>query len=148
MQSSTARSVLVIGGGIAGSAAATFLARAGVGVEMIEANARRCAAGSGITLQGNALRVLRDVRVWERVSERGWGFDTLGIRAADETGALIGEIPDARTGGAELPATVGMDRPTLAMILHSAAEASGTKIRFGVTTVSIAQDDDGVDVRF
>ncbi|MDV6279351.1 FAD-dependent monooxygenase [Rhodococcus jostii] len=148
MHTSTARSVLVIGGGISGSAAAIFLARAGVGVDLIEAKARGGAVGSGITLQGNALRVLCDLGVWEQVSASGWGFDTLGIRASDETGALIAEIPDARTGGPDLPATVGMERPRLAAILHGAAEAAGAKIRFGVTAVSIARDDAGVDVTF
>jgi 2-polyprenyl-6-methoxyphenol hydroxylase-like FAD-dependent oxidoreductase len=148
MTRATARSILVVGGGLAGSAAAIFLARAGVGVEMIEARARGSALGSGITLQGNALRVLRDLGVWEQVRARGWGFDTLGIRASDETGALVTEIPDARTGGPDLPATVGVERAALAAVLHGAVEASGAEIRFGVTATSITQDDGGVDVSF
>ncbi len=63
-------------------------------------------------MQGNALRVLRDLGVWERVEAAGFAFDVLGLRAPD--GALIAEIPDARTGGPDLPATLGMNRPELA----------------------------------
>ena len=144
MNSPTARSVLVIGAGIAGSAASTFLARAGVGVDIVEAKAERSVLGSGITLQGNALRVLRELGVWEGVSEHGFAFDTLGIRAPDRAGTLLAEIPDARTGGPDLPATVGMERATLSAILHDAAEAAGAKTRFGITATSIDQSDDGV----
>jgi 2-polyprenyl-6-methoxyphenol hydroxylase-like FAD-dependent oxidoreductase len=148
MNRSTARSVLVVGGGIAGSAAANFLARAGVAVDLVEARSRGCAMGSGITLQGNALRVLRDLGVWDRVGTHGWGFDTLGIRACDEDASLLAELTEARPGGADLPATVGMERPVLAEILHDAAEAAGVKVRFETTVASLAQDATGVDIAF
>ncbi|MCX5046347.1 FAD-dependent monooxygenase [Aldersonia sp. NBC_00410] len=144
----TASSVLVIGSGIAGSAVAIFLARVGVAVDVVEARARDYATGSGITLQGNALRVLRDLGVWEQVREHGWGFDTLGLRAPDEYGTLLTEIEDARTGGPDLPAAVGMERPELARILRDTADLAGAKARFGTTVTSFQQDDDGVDVHF
>ena len=53
--------VLVIGGGLAGTAAAIQLARHGVAVDLIEVKPDIAAIGSGITLQGNALRELRPV---------------------------------------------------------------------------------------
>lgn len=142
------RNVLVVGGGTAGAAAAILLAEQRVSVELIEAKPDIAAVGSGITLQGNALRVLRQLGVWEQVRQDGYAFDTLGLRAPNAEGSLIMEIDDVRTGGDDLPATVGMYRPTLARILLDRAVAAGAKVRFGTTFTSLDQDDDGVDVTF
>jgi 2-polyprenyl-6-methoxyphenol hydroxylase-like FAD-dependent oxidoreductase len=57
-------------------------------------------------------------------------------------------MDDARTGGPDLPATVGMYRPTLARILADRAVAVGAKLRFGLTVDRLTQDKDGVDVAF
>ena len=54
--------VLVVGGGLAGAATAIHLADAGVAVDLIEIKPDVAALGSGITLQGNALRELRGAR--------------------------------------------------------------------------------------
>ncbi|GAA4700469.1 FAD-dependent oxidoreductase [Pseudonocardia yuanmonensis] len=140
--------VLVVGSGLAGTATAIHLADRGVAVDLIEIEPDVAAVGSGITLQGNALRELRTLGVWERVREKGHGFDSLGLRAPDPDGTLLAEIPDARTGGADLPATLGMPRPDLARILHDRAAAAGVKIRFGLTATALRQDGDGVDVGF
>ena len=104
------------------------------------------ALGSGITVQGNALRVLRQLGVWDEVSAAGYAFNTLGLRTPD--GALLMEMEDVRSGGPDLPATVGMYRPTLARILTEAAAAAGAKLRYGTTVQSLSQDADGVDVIF
>lgn len=138
--------VLIVGGGIAGSALAILLRRGGVTVEIVEINPDVNALGSGITLQGNALRQLRGLGVWDQVQAAGYGFDVLGLRTPD--GKLIAEIPDARTGGPDLPATLGMNRPVLAEILHEAVTASGATVRFGLTVESLAQNGDRVDVAF
>ncbi|MEV5828924.1 FAD-dependent monooxygenase [Spirillospora sp. NPDC052242] len=131
--------VLIVGAGTAGPALATLLARAGVAVDVAELGARPTALGSGITLQGNALRVLRDLGVWERVAAAGFAFDVLGLRAPD--GTLLAEIPDARTGGPDLPATIGMYRPDLNRILADATRDAGARIRFGSTVDAL--DDRG-----
>ncbi|MGW5138171.1 FAD-dependent monooxygenase [Nocardia beijingensis] len=147
MPTQPARSVLVIGAGLAGSAAAVLLARAGLSVDLVDAGDPARRSGSGITLQGNALRVLRELGVWGRVQARGYGFDTLAIRAPDATGTLLAELPDARTGGPNLPAAVGMERRVLAEILHDAAESAGARLRFGVAAEALLADADGVEVR-
>lgn len=138
--------VLIVGGGIAGSALAVLLRRGGVAVEIVEISPDVNALGSGITLQGNALRQLRELGVWEKVQAAGYSFDVLGLRAPD--GALIAEIPDARLGGPDLPATLGMNRPELAEILHEAVIASGATVRFGLTVDSLTQSADTVEVSF
>jgi 2-polyprenyl-6-methoxyphenol hydroxylase-like FAD-dependent oxidoreductase len=142
------RNVLVVGGGAAGTAAAILLAEGGVSVELIDIKPDVGALGSGITLQGNALRVLRQLGVWDRVQEHGYGFDTLGLRAPDPDGTLIAELDDIRTGGPDLPATMGMYRPTLAKILVDRAVEAGAKVRFGTTYTALEQDDTGVDITF
>lgn len=142
---STARKVLVIGGGAAGNAATVFLRRAGITVDLIEAKDDwNATAGSGITLQGNALRVLRELGVWERVKESGFG--SVGITAPD--GTVLHVARDLRTGGDDLPATVGMQRPQLQRILIDAVRAGGATVRLGTTAEILGQDADGVSIRF
>ncbi|WP_433291229.1 FAD-dependent monooxygenase [Actinoplanes sp. CA-030573] len=142
------RNVLVVGGGAAGAAAAILLAEGGVSVELIDIKPDVSALGSGITLQGNALRVLRRLGVWEQVREQGYAFDSLGLRAPDPAGTLIAEFDDLRTGGPDLPATVGMYRPALARIMLDRAAAAGVKTRSGTTYTALDQDDTGVAVTF
>jgi 2-polyprenyl-6-methoxyphenol hydroxylase-like FAD-dependent oxidoreductase len=140
------RNVLIVGGGAAGCAAAILFARDGAAVDLIEIKPDLSALGSGITVQGNALRVLRQLGVWDEVAAAGYAFNTLGLRAPD--GTLLVEMEDARTGGPDLPATVGMYRPALARILTDAAAAAGTKLRYATTVQSLTQDAEGVDVTF
>ncbi|WP_225095466.1 FAD-dependent oxidoreductase [Streptomyces sp. CoH27] len=143
----TARTVLVIGGGAAGNAVTILLRRAGLTVDLIEAKDDwNATAGSGITLHGNALRVLRELGVWDRVEESGFGFGSVGITAPD--GTVLHIARDLRTGGDDLPATVGMQRPQLQQILIDAVRASGATVRLGTTAEILGQDADGVSIRF
>ncbi len=145
---SAVRSVLVIGGGLAGAAVSILLAEGGVDVHLVEAKSDVSGAGSGITLQGNALRELRGLGVWEQVQEKGYGFDSLGLRAPDPAGTLIVEMPDVRSGGPDLPATVGMPRPELARILLDRAREVGAGVRLGTTVDRLEQDGDGITATF
>src|SRR5579871_2742695 len=118
------RSVLVAGAGLAGTATATALAAAGVDVDLIEVKPAIAAVGSGITMQGNGLRELRRLGVLDQVLAAGYPFSDLGLRAPDPAGTLIAEFPDARMGGADLPATLGLPRPELARIMAGRAVRS------------------------
>lgn len=140
--------VLVVGSGLAGMATAIHLASRGVAVDLVELKPDIAARGSGITLQGNALRELRGLGVWERVRAQGYAFDVTGIRAPDPAGTVLAEIPDARTGGPDLPAVMGMPRTDLARILAGRAAEAGAKVRFGTTFTELRQDTAGVDVTF
>ncbi|MGS0684300.1 FAD-dependent monooxygenase [Nakamurella sp. GG22] len=140
--------VLIIGAGLAGCAAAIRLAEAGVSVELIDVKPDVAAVGSGITLQGNALRALNRLGVWDTVQRKGYAFNTLGLRAPDANGTLLVELDDVRTGGPDLPATAGMYRPDLARILIDRAVDVGAKVRFGVAGTRLTQYDADVEVTF
>src|SRR3954449_742967 len=134
--------VLVVGAGLAGTATAIHLASRGVAVDLVEIKPEVAALGSGITLQGNALRELRTLGVWEQVRAVGYPFDVTGIRAPDPAGSVVAEIPDAKTGGPALPAVLGMPRPELARVLVDRATEVGVKVRPGTTFTALIQDDD------
>ncbi|MFD9903094.1 FAD-dependent oxidoreductase [Streptomyces sp. NPDC059063] len=145
MIGSLPRKVLIIGGGTSGNALAVLLRRAGVAVDLVEARPDwNATAGSGITLQGNALRVLREVGVWDGVRRSGYASDSIGVRAAD--GTLLGTTQDLRTGGDDLPATVGMRRPRLQQLLIDAVRSSGAHVRLGTTVAAL--DPRGGEVSF
>lgn len=120
-------------GGTAGTAAAILLAEAGVAVDLLELKPDITALGSGITLQGNALRVVRRLGVWEDVQREGHSHNRLALRAPGADATILVELDVERTGGPDLPATVGMYRPTLAHILMDRAVATGVKVRTGTT---------------
>ncbi|MGA5428224.1 FAD-dependent monooxygenase [Streptomyces koyangensis] len=116
--------ILVVGGGITGSTMAVLLRRVGLDVELAEAAPDwNTGAGSGITLHGNALRVLRKAGVWDEVRMAGHGFGTIGLTAVD--GSLLHEERSLPAGGDDLPATFGIERPRLQSILAAAVRASG-----------------------
>jgi len=135
----------VAGGGVAGYAVATLLGRAGAKVELVEARslAEPAAAGSGIMLQANALRVLRTAGVLQPVQDAGYGFNSTGIRLPDPTGRLVAEMTDGRLDP-DLPAAVGIARADLTRILHERALAVGVTVRGGaaVTAVQTQADAD------
>ncbi|MFE0678502.1 FAD-dependent oxidoreductase [Streptomyces sp. NPDC058867] len=139
------RRVLVVGGGASGSAVTILLSRAGLSVDLIEARPDwNATTGSGITLQGNALRVLRELGVWEAVAASGYPFDSVGLATPDGTVFHVQE--DIRSGGEDLPSTLGMQRPQLQQILIDAVRATDADVRLGTTAEILEQDADGVQV--
>lgn len=137
--------VLVVGAGVTGCAAAAALRMRGVDVDLIELSPCGRSEGSGITLQGNALRAFAAIGVADQVIAHGWPFDLLRMRNAD--GSLILEQPTERTGGPDLPATVGTLRATLREVLEAAVAAAGVRTRYGVTLDEVRDGPGGADVR-
>jgi len=135
-----------VGAGTAGTTLAIFLRRAGIEVEIVEIRPDWDISGSGITLQGAALRVLREAGVYADVLARGYAFDDLGMRTPD--GTVLARFPAPRTGGDDLPATVGTNRPDLARVLTDAALAAGAVGRLGLTVDVLKETDAGVDATF
>ncbi|UOQ57433.1 FAD-dependent monooxygenase [Leucobacter allii] len=140
--------VAIAGAGIAGTAAAIHLAEQGVEVDVFERKDSLSALGSGITLQGNLLRVLRELGVWQQVERAGYSFDETALRAPGPGAEVLATIPDARTGGPDLPATTGMHRPALAEILLARAEEVGARVRFGAPVTGFSQNAERVTVAY
>ncbi|MGW1025223.1 FAD-dependent oxidoreductase [Streptomyces sp. NPDC002577] len=139
--------VLVIGGGTSGNALTVLLRRAGIAVDLVEASPDwKAAAGSGITLQGNALRVLREVGVLQGIEKDGYSVDSVAILAPD--GTVLHAHDEFRLGGEDLPAHIGMQRPRLQQLLIDQVRASGADVRLATTATAFEQDGEGVDVTF
>lgn len=138
--------VAIAGSGVASMAAAIRLAEAGVDVEVYELKEQLTALGSGITLQGNALRIFDALGVWEAVREKGYFFDGLTLRAPGPTAPVVAELPEVQTGGPDYPAGGGMYRPELAEIMVARAESLGAHVNFGAKVTGAQMTDDGVEV--
>ncbi len=123
--------VAIAGSGIAGLAVGIQLAKAGVDVDVYEAQPELSALGSGISLQGNALRVFDALGVWEEVRAAGYSFEGLTLRAPGPDALVVAELPDVKTGGPDYPAAMGMPRPALARILFDHAQRVGVRLHFG-----------------
>ncbi len=138
--------VAIAGAGVAGLASAIFLARAGVDVDVFDAQPSLPTRGSGITLQGNALRVFDELGVWDEVAAAGKAFEGLNLRAPGPGAPVVAALPDLKTGGPDYPSTMGMSRPDLARILLAAAEKNGARVHFGRRVTGLTQSADAVDV--
>ncbi|WP_423462990.1 FAD-dependent monooxygenase [Promicromonospora sp. MS192] len=141
---SAVQNVGVVGAGVSGLAAAILLAEAGIRVVVYEAKPDLGTLGSGITLQGNALRALDRLGVWDQVRRRSYSFDVTGIRAPGPEAPLVAEMHDNAMGGPDYPATAGMYRPDLAEILLARARAVGAVVRSGTRVTALVQDDAAV----
>ncbi|MFJ4171747.1 FAD-dependent monooxygenase [Paenarthrobacter sp. NPDC089714] len=138
--------VAIAGSGVAAMATAIQLAKAGIAVDVFETKPELSALGSGITLQGNALRVFDELGVWEDVREKGLAFEGLTLRAPGPDAPVIAQLPEVKTGGPDYPACMGMYRPDLAKILLDHAEKAGAKTTFGAKITGFDVTDNKVEV--
>src|SRR3954454_14297646 len=136
--------VVVIGAGIAGLSAAVGLARQGIEVDVIEADARQERTGAGISVLGNALRALGELDLADPCLEVGYGFDTIDI--VDGAGNVMMSDRAPRSFHADRPASFGILRSKLHAVLADGAAHAGARLRYQCTVTSIDQDDAGVDV--
>ncbi len=126
--------VLIVGGGFTGLTAAIALAREGVAVTLIDRVAAWARVGHGLTIQGNALRVFKELGVIDQILEKGFPEDGVALTTAD--GHLITQLETPRTGGEDLPATIGALRPDLHEVLLEKAESLGVEVRLGTELVT------------
>ena len=138
--------VAIAGSGVVGLAAAIKLAGAGVTVDVFEAKTEFNTHGSGISLQGNALRVFGQLGIWDDIRDAGYPFEGLKLRAPGPEAPVVASLPDVKMGGPEYPAAMGIPRPALARIMFDAAERAGANIRFGAKVSGATERDGGVEV--
>lgn len=144
---SAVQRVAIAGSGVAALATAIRLAKAGVHVDLFEAKAEMSTHGSGISLQGNALRVFDALGAWDEILAAGFAFEGLTLRAPGPGAPTVAELPDVKTGGPDYPAAMGMPRADLARILFDHAERAGAHTRFGSRVTGLEQTANGVEVQ-
>ena len=134
------KKVLIVGGGFTGLTAAIALAQREVSVTLVDRAKAWARVGHGLTIQGNALRVFRELGVIDEVLAKGQAENQVTLYFAD--GRVMAEMPTPRTGGDDLPATIGALRPDLHEILVNRAESLGVEIRLGLELTSYETGDD------
>jgi len=142
----SASKVLIVGGGLSGTAAALSLQRAGIEVDLVEREAVWRAMGTGITLMGPALRALQQLGVLDECLREGGGTSEMSFFDVD--GNLLQQLELHGLLGPDYPAVGGMMRPALHRILAEAAAEAGVAVRTGVSVTSLEQRPDGADVAF
>lgn len=138
--------VAIAGSGVAGLAAAIQLAKAGVSVDIFEAKPALSELGSGISLQGNALRVFDALGAWDDIRDAGYAFEGLNLRAPGPGAPIVASLPSVKSGGPDYPSTMGLPRPALTRILLEHAEKAGANIRFGAKVTAFDQRENAVEV--
>jgi 2-polyprenyl-6-methoxyphenol hydroxylase-like FAD-dependent oxidoreductase len=131
----TAKKVLIVGGGFSGMAAAIQLRKLGADVDLAEISPHWSSYGAGITLSGATLRALRTLGLLEVFLRTGFAGDGLDLLSPD--GHLVGRVPTPRVAGPDVPGGAGIMRPVLAKIMSDATRACGTRVLLDCTFESL-----------
>ncbi|MBX3195688.1 MAG: FAD-dependent oxidoreductase [Microbacteriaceae bacterium] len=129
------RSVLIVGGGISGLTTAIALAQRDVRVTLVERAPAFARVGHGLTVQGNALRVFREIGVLDRVMQHSHPEEE-GVTLFHSDGSVMMHLETPRTGGPDLPPTIGVLRADVHEILVERATELGVELRLGTELVS------------
>ena len=138
--------VLVVGAGMCGMSLGVALERAGIGCEIAEIREKLTEPGTGISLQGPALRALNAVGVLDSCIMRGFGYSN--FMACDAAGNITGVVDLPRLLGPNYPATIGIMRQSVHEVLAAELSKLDVPIRLGTTLKTLTQDDEGVTVEF
>jgi 2-polyprenyl-6-methoxyphenol hydroxylase-like FAD-dependent oxidoreductase len=140
------RSVLVVGGGIAGMSAGIALREAGFSVDLCERDPEWRVYGAGITITGPTLRAMRRLGILDAVAEQGYVADGIDICGAD--GVPMFSIDTRGEALGDIPSAGGILRPTLHKILSDRLLALQPGLMLGVTADEIVTDGRHARVRF
>ncbi len=136
---------LIVGGGIAGLAAAIALSKAGVECDVVEWAAAPLGASLGIS--GRAAEALVDLGVYEECYDTGKAHESTSGSMSDAQGRLISAGPE-RPNWPGAKTALGVYRPVFLKILLDAAIRAGAKIKQPTTTQTIEFIGDECSVTF
>lgn len=140
-----AKQVVIVGGGISGMTLAVALRRQGVAAHVVEKARPEDQLGTGINLQNNALRALKQVGLLDDCLAAGFPWNSVVTR--DHKGHVLDERTLPWTLEPGIPGALGIMRTTFAKILADHAEREGVDISYGTTVDKVDQHADGVDVQ-
>ncbi|MCK9913970.1 FAD-dependent oxidoreductase [Microbacteriaceae bacterium K1510] len=132
--------VVIIGGGIAGSALAIALARRGMTTTLIEREAQWAPLSSGLFIYSNGLAALDQLGVLDDICASGWVSLDGGNLYLSADGKTITRTLYPGIGD-RIPAIVGMRRAELHRILAGAVAAYDVDVRLGTTVAAIETGD-------
>lgn len=136
--------ILISGAGIAGLAAARELGTRGHGVTVVEYDRRLRLAGTPIDIRGDAVHTVERMGLLARIREQRLRM-TETTRFVDSDGEPVGRIPLAQISDSD--DDIEILRADLVRILADALPDAAA-IRFGDSIEALAEDGDGVSVRF
>ena len=131
---------------MAGMTLGLALTRSGIPCEIMEIRAGLTEPGTGISLQGPALRALREVGVLDHCISRG--FAQTYFKACDAEGHVIGTVELPRLLGPNYPATIGIMRHAVHEVLAAELNRLDVPIRLAASVSALVQEDDRVNVVF
>ena len=141
-----AQNVLIVGAGMAGMSLGVALKRAGIDCEIVEIRPELSEPGTGISLQGPALRALKTIGVVDRCVALGFGYSH--FKTCDAAGNVTGTVELPRLLGPGYPATLGIMRQAVHNVLADELARLAVPIRLGTSVEALAQDDHGVAATF
>lgn len=134
--------VLVIGAGIGGLAAAVGFAARGAKVTVVERRHSNDVLGVGINQPGNSLRVLRDLGVLDEIIDAGFTYDRLQYH--DRDGNLV--VDALSSLGGDVPANCAVRRAALGSALYNAAKIAGATIIHDIEVRELLDDGGKVSI--
>ena len=140
----TFKRVLVSGGGLAGPAIATLLARDGVDVTVIEIADGVRPGGQAVDIRGAGRSVLSRMGLLDRAREMM--LRQHGIADVDSRGRRRTEMTVEDFGGEGMVSEIEILRGDLAQLLVDASVEAGASYVFGTRISSLVDGPDGVDV--
>ena len=135
--------LLIVGGGIAGLAAAVALARQGVRCDVIERSDTQ--QGASLAFSGRAAMALDELGVYQEVHDTGTAFgpDSTAASIRNAAGELVSPGPQRPTWPGAKDG-VAVYRPVFVDVMAEAAEKLGVRISKGLTVEHIDNGDDRV----
>jgi 2-polyprenyl-6-methoxyphenol hydroxylase-like FAD-dependent oxidoreductase len=130
--------ILISGGGIAGSAAALFLARHGHEVDVVDRAPSFQKRGYALSLKSFGIQIMAELGLEEELRRHAFSYDT--IRFYRKDGHAIQSL-DARALDRATHGQIFTYRSELHAILHEAAKRAVREPRFGVSIASLSGEE-------